>query len=1205
MKKILATLLLVLGILAICLVIWFVGPMVSIGEFAPLATRMARWVLIGLIAGTYLAWKLWKVIAARRKNKAMMNDLLVSSAKSAAPAEPSASQQEVAELKRRFEEAVKVFRDMQLNVAGRKGGGLASLFSLSGKQYLYQLPWYVFIGAPGSGKTTALVNSGLQFPLAEKFGTASIKGIGGTRNCDWWFTDEAVLLDTAGRYTTQESDRNVDAAAWQGFLDLLKRFRPRRPINGIILTISAGDLLQQSPAEREMHAQAVRTRIQELHERFKIAFPIYVLVTKTDLLAGFMEFFGDLGRDERAQVWGTTFPYVENQSTDASLATLATELEALQRRIVDRIPDRLQAERDPGRRAAIFGFQQQFAGVRPALGAFLERVFAVSKYEQPPMLRGVYFTSGTQEGSPIDRVLGGLSRALGIDRRMLPPQASSGRSYFLTGLLKNVVFFERALAGTNLKWERRRNLVQWGAYAIAALVTAGLVSLWAVSYSRNQGYLEEVTTQTQAAEQQVAELPPQLSSDVVPLLPILERVRSVAETPAVGAGRAPTMMGFGLYQGDKLGSAARTAYDRLLTDAFLPRLALRIEEQVRQADPSNLEYTYEALKAYLMINEAGPFDVDALRAWIRLDWQRTLPREVTEQERSNLVAHLDNLLALGTPRSPVPPDQALIAQTRQTLARYPLADRVYSRLKRQGVGENFAEFTIARAGGAAAPLVFERKSGDPLTSGVAGMYSYDAYHTAFVSAADKVSKQMASENGWVLGLVEPEKGVAAQAAAVLDDGSRQLAQDVRRLYLEDYANTWEHFVNDIRLKRSSNLQESMQLARILSAVDSPLVPLLEGIARETTLSEKREDEKTIVDRTTEKFSSATEDLVKILGGGGDDKRRVVRNDLEKSIVDDRFAAIRRMVYAPPGGKPPIDGTLQLINDVYTLLAATDTAIKSGNAPPQSEVPNRVKADASRLPQPVRGILQTLSATSASQALGATRRNLSQGVGSQVGDFCRQAIAGRYPFVKSSNRDVTQDDFARLFAPGGIFDDFFQRELAQYVDTSTRSWSFKKVNDQSMGGSGNLVQFQNAATIRDVFFRGGGRTPNLRLDFKPIEMDAAITQFILDVDGQLVKYSHGPQVPQSVQWPGPRGSTQVRVSITPPAPNGTSGVVTEGPWALFRLLDRATIESTSLPERFRVTLSVAGRNAVFEVTANSVQNPFRLNAIERFSCPSGL
>ena len=119
------------------------------------------------------------------------------------------------------------------------------------------------------------------------------------------------------------------------------------------------------------------------------------------------------------------------------------------------------------------------------------------------------------------------------------------------------------------------------------------------------------------------------------------------------------------------------------------------------------------------------------------------------------------------------------------------------------------------------------------------------------------------------------------------------------------------------------------------------------------------------------------------------------------------------------------------------------------------------------------------------------------------------------------------------------------------------------------------------------------------------MDASITQFILDVDGQLVKYSHGPQVPQTVQWPGPRGSTQVRVSITPAGPSGTSGMVTEGPWALFRLLDNAGIEATNLPERFRVTLQIDGRKAVFEVTASSVQNPFRLREIEQFSCPSGL
>jgi len=86
--------------------------------------------------------------------------------------------------------------------------------------------------------------------LAERLGQQKIRGIGGTRNCDWWFSDQAVLLDTAGRYTTQQSDRDVDAAAWRSFLELLKKSRPRRPINGVLVTVSVADLLQQSASER-------------------------------------------------------------------------------------------------------------------------------------------------------------------------------------------------------------------------------------------------------------------------------------------------------------------------------------------------------------------------------------------------------------------------------------------------------------------------------------------------------------------------------------------------------------------------------------------------------------------------------------------------------------------------------------------------------------------------------------------------------------------------------------------------------------------------------------------------------------------------------------------------------------------------------------------------------------------------------------------
>jgi type VI secretion system protein ImpL len=154
-------------------------------------------------------------------------------------------------------------------------------------------------------------------------------------------------------------------------------------------------------------------------------------------------------------------------------------------------------------------------------------------------------------------------------------------------------------------------------------------------------------------------------------------------------------------------------------------------------------------------------------------------------------------------------------------------------------------------------------------------------------------------------------------------------------------------------------------------------------------------------------------------------------------------------------------------------------------------------------------------------------------------------------------------------------------------------------------SGALVQFQRARVIRDVFFRGGARTPGMRLDFKPLEMDAAITNFILDVDGQLVKYSHGPQVPTPIQWPGPRGSSQVRLQISPPGAGGVSGQVFQGPWALFRMLDEAQIDPTVQPEKFVVMFNVDGRKAQFEVLTSSVQNPFRLRDIEQFECPGRL
>src|ERR1700746_3123885 len=103
---------------------------------------------------------------------------------------------------------------------------LALLKKASGSRgYLYEQPWYAIIGPPGAGKTTALLNAGLRFPLADSLGQGAVAGVGGTRLCDWWFTEDAVLIDTAGRYTTQDSNTAIDRAGWNAFLDLLKATR--------------------------------------------------------------------------------------------------------------------------------------------------------------------------------------------------------------------------------------------------------------------------------------------------------------------------------------------------------------------------------------------------------------------------------------------------------------------------------------------------------------------------------------------------------------------------------------------------------------------------------------------------------------------------------------------------------------------------------------------------------------------------------------------------------------------------------------------------------------------------------------------------------------------------------------------------------------------------------------------------------------------
>ncbi|MDR5748550.1 type VI secretion system membrane subunit TssM [Caballeronia sp. LZ029] len=1196
-------LLLVIGLLLVSGAIWIAGPLVSIAGKYPLETRDARFIAMGCVVLLLVLRHAWVAWRARRTQAALCAGLAAPPEMARTNAAPTPGEAEVATLTKRFDEALGALRDARITASGRKPGW-RDWITLSGRQYLYQLPWYMFIGAPGAGKTTALVHSGLRFPLAERFGTDKIRGVGGTRNCDWWFTDDAVLIDTAGRYTTHESDRDTDQAAWQGFLALLRKTRPRQPINGVLMTLAVPDLLAATPASAGDMAATLRARMRELMQAFRTRFPVYVLVTKTDLLAGFTEFFADLSKDERAQVFGFTFPYDPKRPLSEAefAARVDAELDALEARLVARLPERLNTETGIAQRAAIMGFPQQFAALKPVLAEALRATFVQSKHDDIPLVRGVYFTSGTQEGTPIDRVMGSLTRAFGIERGVQPARASSGRSFFLERLLTRVVFTEQGLAGSNLQWARRRHLWRLSAYAAITAVSACALTLWGTSYLRNRSYVASVDQTAQLAKQAAAGTTA-ANANVVALLPLLSAVRNLASTPQVDAAHPPLAMKLGLWQGAKLDAAANDAYERLLDDLFLPKLAARIEEQVRGANPSNPGYAYESLKAYLMMNQPDHQDADALKTWIVTDWDRTLPREVGNEERATLAAHLDTLFARGVVHPNLPFDERLVAHVRAMLATSTLAQRVYGRVKQQGVGADFPEFTVARAAGPNASLVFVRSSGKPLTNGVPGLYSFDGYHKAFLKAVDQVSVQLAAEEPWVLGIRDQSGLPRGDPAAV-----QRLTEDVRLLYLQDYVRVWTEFLNDVRIVRSDNLTQSVQIARILSAPDSPLAMLIKAASRETTLGAKPDSETTVVDKATDKISAARQQLLNIIGGPDPTRIAPVAPGTRlESIVDDRFTGLRALVTSPGGGQPPpVTQMLALINDVYTYLSATDEALQQKTAPPPSDAPAKLRTQAARMPEPIRTALLDLGSQGAAQTQQVRRANMTGDLKESISAYCVSAVGGRYPFNPGSTRDVLPEDFGALFAPGGKFDDFFQKNLAQDVDVSAKPWAFKKSDSSATQVSpAGLAQFERAATIRGVFFAAGGKTPALTLKFKPLDMDPTILSFTLDVDGQVLNYAHGPQIATTIQWPGARGSGRVSLQLTPPPSSGASNVMFEGPWALFRMFDRLDVEPTDQPERFIVTFDVEGRKARFEVTANSVENPFRLADLRKFSCPERL
>lgn len=1135
-----------LGLLAFAVLVWFGGPLLLLGGQAPLASPETRVLLIGVFVLQYLAQKLWQSWQARRNNERMVTGL--------APVSSTKLPAEAAQLQQRFASALQQLRTMRF---GPRGGHWSSMSWKFGRSYLYQLPWYMIIGAPGAGKTTALLNSGLSFPLAGRLGRGAVRGVGGTRNCDWWFTDQAVLIDTAGRYTTHESDRVADRQAWEVFMQLLRRARPRRPLNGVLVAVSIADLLALSSEEIAAHARVLRARLDELQTALRVRLPAYLLLTKCDLLPGFIDWFGALDRKDRDQVWGVTFDLSTTDRAQAP-AEFAAAFEQLVDRLADGLTERLQAERDAQRRARIFSLPRQLRALGESLDILVRGAFGPSRAAAAaapaPCVRGVYLTSATQQGTPIDRMLSAFGRELGLEAQILPPNPSTGKSFFLSRLLRDVVLAEAELSGRSPLRQLLPGRLRLAAIVAVLLCAAAVASWWISGYQRSLDDLARLDTELTRVQAVVAAMPTRIGPDPRALLPALNATAALSR--AVPSARSTEFVDIGGRARRKLSAAVHGAYTRMLLGPFQARIGKAIEATLRVG--ADVTVQYEALKAYAMLRDPGHFDAAGFKVFVMSYWDSALSPPLSRSEGAELAGHFDALIAAGAVGSGITLEPALVESVRSRLASQPAAERIALRIAMRFDTHPYADFTVASLGSAAAGL-FVGPDGASPPPAVPGRFTIEAYRDVVTTAAPSIAAQLASEASWVLA-PGPMSGSAGHAS-----GSTTLAES-SALYTHGYARAWADLIDGVRLKSAASNQEAIQQAQALGSPEGPLTLLLAAIVRETASG--------LVD-----------------GGDGP----VVRTD----PLAARFIALAALITRDAKGGTPLDAVMQSFRDLAALRApALPGAVPVATGSGARGRLTAIEAEAERAPQPVRSMLEALAippASTPASTAGVSAASLPQQIAARLGVPCIRLVAGRFPFARSALRDAPIEDFSRMFAPNGAFDQVFA-QLAPRLNSSSET---RRARDPNSAPQADEVErFRAAARIRDVFFAHGADKPAIKLTFRPLDMDEDIERFQLEVDGQIVRYAHGPPVPTSVTWPGSHGSA--RVDVTP----STEGEPLEfsGPWAVFRLMDHVAVQEGTSPGRFRVVFDVGGRHATFEVESDSSANPFRLRELERFECP---
>ncbi|WP_177440719.1 type VI secretion system membrane subunit TssM [Pseudomonas sp. Irchel 3H3] len=1150
-------------VLFVALLVWFAGPLLAVDDYKFLEDSTSRLLTISVL---FLFWGLTMVFVSWRAGvrKKAIEDTEYGQDRIRREEQIDEDQKE---LRTRFKDALKTLKT-------------SSLYRGRSERWRSDLPWYVLIGPQGSGKTSLLDFSGLEFPI-NKIDRKLTRDTLGTRHCDWYFADHGVLIDTAGRYLTQP-DADVDGSAWSTLLDLLRKRRRNRPLNGVLVTIPVETLLGGSEQELETLARQVRARLQDVHQKLHVDVPIYLVLSKADRLLGFDEFFDQLTREESDQVLGTSF---RKDQSGTDVTVLRTEFEALLHRLNSQVIMRMYQERDTQRRGRILDFPHRLGKIGERLCLFVDMAFTGNRYQRVSQLRGFYLTSAPHLTEEMDATTAGIGANLGMNAGVLPT-LRSGHSRFIHHLLSRVIFPEADLAGLD---KRERSRIHWGQRALyvgalAALTLLGM--LWAGGFSANYERLESLRNLAQTWSQQSSTLTTR--DDSMAVLKTLD-TRYAATQVFPKKGDVGYYERGGLYQGEDVNPMVKTAYERELEGQLLPRVATLLEGQIR-ANMKDRERLLNSLRAYLMLNMKDRRDGPWLKDWVATEWSQRYTGNTTVQNGLN--SHFERLL-----QQPFiyPLNDQLVAQARQVLRSESLANVVYRMLREQA--RSLPEYRLSQHLGPQGPLFVGTDYVIP------GFYTQQSYQQYFSVKGSMLVTDILSDN-WVLG----------EGSSISGMDLRRLMVELEQLYFRDYANYWGEAVGRIALPAINDFSDGAEQLAGLTSANSPILQLLVEVRENTrfpVVADTADDAADAAGKLADKGGKLGKLAVTAAGKAADALVKKLPDTAKKSLQS-RFESLHRLLDDNNGPTADLIPALTALNDLQMQMASLARASSPEQAAfemaktrmsGQRDALSNLRNASGRLPRPVSVWFNVLAEDTWRLVLSDSYRYLNQRYQSELYSFYGKAISKRYPFSAHSASDVAISDFREFFKARGIADRFFDSYLRPFVSGDPGNYRMRSVDGHSLPISKvYLDQMAAALVIRQSFFADNPAEPQVQFKLEPYTLDPAVSRSEFKFGDKTIEYRHGPIVPVSFRWPtdAEDGRTSLVLDKMVGRPLGIEK--NTGPWSLFRLFDLMQTEYLTGRDVLVLKADVGGLRANYLLTSQRTPNPFDMGVLRTFRMP---